>query len=157
MKRNASHALTFEQALQRSASLCSTSEHCIADILEKLLRWGVSKTESEQIIDKLIDEKYIDETRYALAYTKDKLRFSHWGRIKIKAMLRMQHISDHDISNALEHINPEEYTNILEGVLDTKRRTMSDTDSYASRAKLIRFAMQRGFEMHEITKFISEY
>jgi regulatory protein len=69
----------------------------------------------------------------------------------------MQHISEADISNAFELLDEEEYLGVLEGVIESKRRTLSETDSYASRVKLIRFALQRGFEMHEITKFISEY
>ena len=157
MARSASHTLTFEQALQRAASLCSSSEHCISVIEEKLYRWGVDKADSEKVIDTLLDEKYIDETRYAIAYTRDKLRFSHWGRIKIRTMLRAQHISEADINNAFDGIDQEEYLGILESIINKKRQTMDDTESYASRAKLIRFAMQRGFEMHEITKFISEY
>ena len=157
MKRNESRVLSFEQGLCRAASLCSQSEHCVSDISEKLLRGGVSKVDSERIIDRLVDEKYIDEARYAIAYVKDKVRFSHWGRVKIKVMLRMQHISEADISNAFELLDEEEYLGVLEGVIESKRRTLSETDSYASRVKLIRFALQRGFEMHEITKFISEY
>ncbi|MBQ5642781.1 MAG: RecX family transcriptional regulator [Bacteroidaceae bacterium] len=157
MAKSASPTLTFEQGLQRAAALCCASEHCIADISEKLFRWGVAKSDSERIIDTLLDEKYIDESRYALAYTRDKVRFSHWGRVKIRAMLRMQHISDNDISHAFDGIDEEEYLDILKGVIEGKRRTMGESESYASRAKLIRFALQRGFEMHEITKFISEY
>lgn len=157
MAKTASHTLTFEQALQRAASLCSGSEHCISDIEEKLHRWGVTKADVKRVIDTLIDEKYIDEIRYATAYTRDKLRFSHWGRIKIRTMLRAQRISEADINNAFDNIDQEEYLGILESIISKKRQTMDDAESYASRAKLIRFAMQRGFEMHEITKFISEY
>lgn len=157
MAKIASHTLTFEQALQRAASLCSGSEHCISDIEEKLHRWGVAKADAKRVIDTLIDEKYIDEIRYATAYTRDKLRFSHWGRIKIRTMLRAQRISEADINNAFDNIDQEEYLGILESIISKKRQTMDDAESYASRAKLIRFAMQRGFEMHEITKFISEY
>ena len=103
-----------------------------------------------------IDEKYIDESRYALAYVRDKVRFSHWGRVKIKSMLRMLRISEQDISNAFDSFDEEEYLGVLEGVIESKRKTLPDAESYASRVKLIRFALQRGFEMHEIAKFISE-
>ena len=157
MTRNVSRVLNFEQGLQRAAGLCCQSEHCVADITEKLLRWGVSREDSDRIIDRLIDEKYIDESRYALAYVRDKVRFSHWGRVKIKSMLRMLRISEQDISNAFDSFDEDEYFGVLENVIESKRRTMSETNSYASRVKLIRFALQRGFEMHEITKFISEY
>ena len=157
MTRNVSRVLNFEQGLQRAAGLCCQSEHCVADITEKLLRWGVSREDSDRIIDRLIDEKYIDESRYALAYVRDKVRFSHWGRVKIKSMLRMLRISEQDISNAFDSVDEDEYLGVLEGVIESKRKTLPEAESYASRVKLIRFALQRGFEMHEITKFISEY
>jgi regulatory protein len=72
-------------------------------------------------------------------------------------MLRMLRISEPDISNAFDSFDEDEYLAVLEGVIETKRRSLPEADSYASRVKLIRFALQRGFEMHEITKFISEY
>lgn len=157
MAKTVSRVLTFEQALQRASSLCVASEHCISDISEKLYKWGVTKSDAEKVLDVLVDEKYIDESRYAIAYVNDKLRFSHWGRHKIRTMLRLKRICDADISNALDNIDQEEYMNVLEGVIEGKRRTMNDEDSYESRAKIIRFALQRGFEMDEITKFVSEY
>lgn len=157
MTRNVSRVLNFEQGLQRAAALCCQSEHCVADITEKLLRWGVSREDSDRIIDRLIDEKYIDGSRYALAYVRDKVRFSHWGRVKIKNMLRMLRVSEQDISNAFDSFDEDEYLGVLENVIESKRRTLPEAESYASRVKLIRFALQRGFEMHEITKFISEY
>lgn len=157
MAKTALRQLTYEQALTRVTSLCSASEYCIHDINEKLYRWGISNTDSERIIDYLLDEKYIDETRYAQAYTNDKLRFSHWGRIKIKSMLRMKHISDRDINNAFDNISEEEYESILRDIIKGKAKSEGDAEDYASRAKIIRFALQRGFEMGEITKFISEY
>ena len=156
MTRNVSRVLNIEQGLQRAAGLCCQSEHCVADITEKLLRWGVSREDSDRIIDRLIDEKYIDESRYALAYVRDKVRFSHWGRVKIKSMLRMLRISEQDISNAFDSFDEDEYLGVLEGVIESKRKTLPEAESYASRVKLIRFALQRGFEMHEIAKFISE-
>lgn len=157
MVKTALRQLTYEQALTRITSLCSASEYCIHDINEKLYRWGISNTDSERIIDYLLDEKYIDEARYAQAYTNDKLRFSHWGRIKIKSMLRMKHISDRDINNAFDNISEEEYKSILRDIIKGKAKSEGDAEDYASRAKIIRFALQRGFEMEEITKFISEY
>ena len=157
MAKTALRQLTYEQALTRITSLCSASEYCIHDINEKLYRWGISNTDSERIIDYLLDEKYIDEARYAQAYTNDKLRFSHWGRIKIKSMLRMKDISDRDINNAFDNITEEEYESILRDIIKGKAKSVGDAEDYASRAKIIRFALQRGFEMGEITKFISEY
>lgn len=154
MATNASRQLTFEQALSRAASLCSASEHCIADITEKLTRWGIPPAQADDIIDHLLDEKYIDEVRYAEAYARDKMRFSHWGRMKIRMMLRTQHIPDPLIRSALDALDPQEYADVARQVIGAKARSVGDTGDYATRAKVIRFALQRGFEMDEIERVL---
>lgn len=156
MKRNVSHMLTYEQALQKMASLCSISEHCEHDVRAKLYKWGISTEDSDRIVDYLLDEGYLDENRFAMSYANDKLRFSHWGRLKIRSMLQALRISDACIGEALARIDPEEYERILVRVLDGKRRTMDECESYDARIKIIRFALQRGFEISEITKFVDE-
>ena len=156
MAKIASRTLSYEQALQRAASLCSTSEHCIYDITNKLKKWGICTPDIDKIIDRLIDEKFIDESRYARAYVNDKFRFAHWGRIKIKNMLYLQHIPEAEINEALSNIPQYEYEEVLKGVIESKQRTLPETESYEARTKIIRFAIQRGFELHEITKFIDE-
>ncbi len=150
----ASRQLTFEQALSRAASLCVASEHCIADITEKLSRWGISPEQSEEIVNRLLDENYIDESRYATAYARDKLRFSHWGRVKIRMMLRMQHIPEPLIRETLDTLDPQEYADIARQVIESKARTVKDLDTYTANAKIIRFALQRGFEMEEICQHV---
>jgi SOS response regulatory protein OraA/RecX len=71
-------------------------------------------------------------------------------------MLQALRISDACIGEALARIDPEEYERILVRVLDGKRRTMDECESYDARIKIIRFALQRGFEISEITKFVDE-
>lgn len=156
MTKNVSHSLTSEQALQRAASLCSASEHCIYDIQEKLRRWGLNKDEAEKIVAFLIDGNYIDEARYARAYANDKLRFSHWGKVKIRAMLQMQHIPETDISMALDSFRQQEYADILREVIKSKCSSLGIDHpiTYEDKGKVIRFALQRGFETSEILRLI---
>ena len=52
--------LTYEQALHRATSLCSSGEHSSNEIRSKLLKWGVSLSEANDAINYLISEKYID-------------------------------------------------------------------------------------------------
>ena len=68
--------LTPPEALHRAAALCSSSEHCIADIREKLSRWGIGEPDARTIVERLVQERFIDEGRYAIAFAKDKFRFS---------------------------------------------------------------------------------
>lgn len=148
--------LTYEQALSRAASLCSGSEHCSSEIRKKLLLWGLAPTQAEEIILYLINEKYIDNTRFCRAYCLDKFRYNHWGRIKIGQMLRMLEMESEDINEGLESINEEDYKEVLLHILTQKNRQIKDSDPYIRKGKLIRHAMSRGFESYLITEVLPQ-
>jgi len=143
----------MSEILSRMAALCSISEHCESEIREKLQKAAVSDDDAQRIIDHLYQEGYLDTARYCRAFSRDKLRFSHWGRVKIQQALRAKGLPDDDIREALWLLDDElgeEYTTILHDTLEQKNRTLHDTNDYIRRGKLIRFAASRGFSMDEI-------
>ncbi len=138
--------LSPEEALYRAAALCSTAEKCKSEIEEKLSRWGISATETRRIVERLEQEKYIDESRYCRSFVNDKIRFDHWGRMKIIAALRQKRIENEHIQAALSQIDEDSYRALLQELLTKKQRSLGDEESPANRAKLVRFAVSRGFE-----------
>jgi regulatory protein len=142
-----SNELSKEQALGRVARLCSGSEHCSSQIREKLLSWGISAEDADNIIGYLIKEKYIDDIRFSRAYSHDKFCYSRWGRVKIRQMLRHLHLTEAEIAEGLEVIPEEAYMQTITDVLRQKNRTLHDTDAYQRKVKLIRYLLSRGYEM----------
>ncbi|MBP5771750.1 MAG: RecX family transcriptional regulator [Bacteroidaceae bacterium] len=142
--------MTFEQALNRMAALCSCSEHCESDIREKLQKAAMPVQDIDRVIDTLYAENYLNTARYCHAFARDKLRFSHWGRMKIEQGLRIKHLPPADIKEALTDLPDDEYENILQDVLKQKDRMLTDEDEYIRNGKLIRFATARGFTLDEI-------
>lgn len=149
--------VTKDTLLARAARLCSSSEHCTSQIQEKLLSWGASEEEAENIIGYLVKEKYIDNSRFSRAYCHDKFCYSHWGRIKIKQMLRHLHLNDEEIAEGMTAIPEEEYSQALSNALLAKDRTLRDTDLYQRKAKLVRHLISRGFEMDLILDAVDDY
>ena len=135
-----------EVALGKATALCSQSEHCKAQIMEKLSLWGVSVQDAYNIMDYLVKEKYIDNKRFARAYCHDKFCYNHWGRIKIRQMLRHLRLSDEEIEEGMQTINDEDYLEALNDVLRAKDRTLCEKDIYHRKAKLVRHLLSRGFE-----------
>ena len=143
-------------AYDKAAFLCSRSEHCSSEIMEKLKIWGLPVEDSEPVIEKLIAEKYLDEERFARAYAKDKFRFNHWGKQKIAFMLRSKNISSEITRLALEEIEDEGYLEVLRRLMTDKEKTIKAKDQYDKRNKLMRFAMGRGFESNQISMILKE-
>ena len=140
--------------LNKAATYASRCEHCESEVREKLLAWGGSNEEVNEIIAYLIEERYIDNQRYANSYTKDKFRFNHWGKYKISMMLRSKDIGNEIIEEALEQIDDEEYLEKLQQILRDKLRSLKYSSEYEKKGKLFKFAQSRGFESGAISKVI---
>lgn len=146
--------ITETEALSRVAAYCSTAEHCRAEITEKLHRWGIAYDAVDRILDRLEQEKYIDEERFCRAFINDKYRFAKWGKVKIGQALQLKKISSSVYWVYLNEIDEEEYHSILKKLLEAKRKSVRAENEYELNGKLIRFALSRGFEMKDIRRCI---
>lgn len=149
--------MSKEVALGKAMALCSGSEHCASQIMEKLSLWGVSEQDACNIMDYLVKERYIDNRRFARAYCHDKFCYNHWGRIKIRQMLRHLRLSDEDIAEGMEAIPDEEYLQALNDVLRAKDRGLHEKNVYQRKAKLVRHLLSRGFETDLVIDAVDEY
>ena len=145
--------LSYDQALNRAAALCSQSERCPSDIFTKARSWGLTEPEAARLVGYLTSEGYLDEARFARAFVGDKFRFEQWGKVKISYALRAKGIDDSLIDAAFdEKIDPDDYLATCADLLNKKMRTLDLPLSPSDRARLIRFAAQRGFESYIISK-----
>ena len=146
--------ITESEAYNRVASRCVQREYCRADWYRKLMEAGLTAQQTEGVLDRLEDEKFIDEERYSRSFVHDKLMYDRWGRIKITYSLRQKAISNANIMAALDTIKEEEYIDILKEVLRLKSKSIKAETDYEHRQKLARFAAGRGFEPGLIFKIL---
>ena len=145
---------SFEELLHKAASYCSISEHCISDVEDKLSAWGMSEDKKHKIIDKLIEDDFINEKRYCIAFTKDKFHFNKWGKIKISYSLKQKGLDSKLIDMALKTIDEGEYEEMLAVLLKNKLKTIKWEYEYEKMGKLFNFAQSRGFESNVIDRVI---
>jgi regulatory protein len=145
---------TLEELLHKAASYCSISEHCVSEVEEKLSVWGVSVTDKQKIIDRLISEDFINEKRFCIYFVRDKFRFNKWGKIKISYTLKQKGISNKLINSSLSTIDEGEYQEMLASILKTKLVGLKFEYEYEKQGKLFRFAQSRGFENNVIDRVI---
>lgn len=137
--------ITKEEALVEMAALCARSEQCAADIYKKLRGRSLSHSDAMDVIADLEDRGFIDHTRYARSFTNDKMRFSAWGRIKIRVALLAKSIPENCIREALGSLDPAEYAEAVSRAACAKASGL-DLTSYEGRLKLYRHLLSRGFE-----------
>ena len=68
-----------KEALQRLTLLCSQSEHCEKEMLEKMRRWEMSDEAQAHVMEVLVTERYIDNVRYCRGFIHDKMEYDRWG------------------------------------------------------------------------------
>lgn len=145
---------TFEELLHKAASYCSISEHCISEVEDKLSAWGINDDGRQRIITRLLDEDFINEKRFCVAFTKDKFHFNKWGKIKISYALKQKGLTSEFINAALATIDDGEYEEMLAVLLKTKLKTLKWQYEYEKMGKLFNFAQSRGFESSVVDRVI---
>lgn len=149
--------MTYQKALAKAAALCSKSEKCVSDIIAKLKLWQVSGSDQERLIKYLISEKYIDEERFTRFFVRDKFRFNHWGKIKIRHHLIAKSIPERLIQEALEQeIDEAEYLDVAKKLLEARLKSIRFKTDFEKRGKLMQYLSGRGFEPDVIGRVLSD-
>ena len=146
--------LTKEQALQKLKHFCAYQERCHAEVKEKLYYLGVLKKEHDEIMATLIEEKYLDEERFASAYAGGKFRIKKWGRIKIRHALQQKQVSEYSIKKALKGIQEEEYRKTLAKLAKSKYNSLKSAPPLIRKQKTIGYLMQKGFESQLVNESV---
>lgn len=148
--------MTEKELVCKVERYCIQAERCCAEVSQKLQLWGATEEQAERIVAHLLQERYVDEARFSVAFARDKMRYNHWGRVKILHALTEKGISRTQAQDALQQLDEEEYAGMLQKVLRDKWRQVKGKNDYECRQKLIRFALGRGFEMHEVLNEMDE-
>ena len=147
--------MTEQEAFLQLASLCAQAEHCEKEMRDKLKRWDIDESAQERIIQQLINERYIDDERYARAFVKDKIRYNKWGQRKVQQGLWLKQIAPEIQQRVLDEIDENEYLDVLRPLLRQKRKTIKAQNDYELNQKLVRFALGRGFTFDIINQCLS--
>ena len=148
--------MNYKEALSYTMDLCSRQEKCSSEIMEKLKKFKVQEASMVKVLQTLKKEGFIDESRYAGMFVRDKLRINRWGKIKIQYMLSAKRIPDEIIREAMEGIDDQNYLEILKEELSKKQKSVKAENPFEVRNKLARFAQQRGFESELIFQVLDE-
>jgi regulatory protein len=151
---SAPRAYDLTQMLQKSEAFCAYQERCSAEVIEKLKRMGAEDGEILQVLNSLIENKFLDDARFAKAYAVGKLRIKQWGINKIKQGLQLKRLDRDLISQAIAAMYAEEnYFGILQGIAARKwQELQKEKDPWMRKQKLYRFLASRGFNYDEFSE-----
>lgn len=139
-------AITKAKAQQKLKYYCGYQERCHREVEEKLFSLGIRKKDQGEIIASLIEDGYLNEERFAIAFAGGKFRTKQWGRIKIKDALKQKLVSEYSIRQALKVINEWEYTKVLNKLAKDKYDSLKREQWLVRKKKTTDYLLQKGYE-----------
>ncbi len=144
-----------EKAWQKIKHYCAYQERSHQEVKEKLYSFGLYKQEVETLMAQLVEENYLNEERFAIAYAGGKFRMKQWGRNKIKYELQQKRVSPYCIKKALAQIDEADYDKCLQKLAETKLATLrSETNIYSKKSKLQNYLVQKGYEYNLVAAIL---
>jgi regulatory protein len=145
-----------QEAKQKIQQYCAYQERAHREVRNKLFAYGLYRDEAEEIIANLIADGFLNEERFAKAFAGGKFRMKKWGRIKIIHALEGKGLSKNCITIGLREIEETSYVHTLRELLSGKSADLNDDNVYATRDKLSKYAIQKGYEPDLVWKILHE-
>ena len=133
-------------ALDKMAKYCAYQERCVKDVRDKLKTLDLPQEEKDKILDYLLDNRFVNDERFAKSFVRGKVNQSGWGLNKIRFHLMQKGIAKETIDEALGQTDEEVYRQKLIDILKVKSKTVKAETDFEKKRKLAAYAIQKGFE-----------
>ena len=146
MPKVPSKPLTPDQVLDKMAKYCAYQERCVKDVRDKLKTFDIPEEEKSKILDYLLDNRFVNDERFAKSFVRGKINQSGCGVNKIRFHLMQKGIDKDIIEEAIGQTDEEAYRQRLIEILKTKAKSVKAANDFEKKRKLAAYAMQKGFE-----------
>lgn len=96
--------VTVDQAIQKLEKYCAYQERSQKHVNEKCRSLGLTESETGEVMIHLLQNDFLNESRFAYAYVRGKSKIKGWGSEKIRQGLKVAGITDSMIREALEQL-----------------------------------------------------
>ena len=156
MPKSPAKPLTPDQVLDKMAKYCAYQERCVKDVRNKLKTYDIPQEYRDKILEFLLDNRFVNDERFAKNFVRGKVNQSGWGMNKIRFHLMQKGIDKEIVNEALEQTDEEVYRQRLIAILNTKAKTVKAENDFEKKRKLAAYAMQKGFEGNLVWEVLNE-
>lgn len=135
--------------------ILSKSAKCESELRLKMKNKGFEPQLIDNVINKLKEQKYLDDERYCEMFINDKINISKYGMRKIKEMLYFKGIDKEIIEEKLKDISREDEEERAYLLAVKKNNTIKEEDARKKYAKLSNYLLGKGFEYDIVKRIVS--
>ncbi|MBL4594489.1 MAG: RecX family transcriptional regulator [Flavobacteriales bacterium] len=146
--------MSYDRAREKAMRYCSYQERCVLDLEKRFYAWNVKNSDWDKILDYLIEEGFLNENRYVVAFVRGKFRIKKWGKNKIKMGLMTKRTYDEKLFDTVfeAEIEEEDYLKTIKDLIGKKTLLINEDDELKRRDKLYRYMLGKGYESELIVK-----
>ncbi|WP_338732448.1 regulatory protein RecX [Mangrovimonas cancribranchiae] len=147
---------TVDEAKRTLENYCAYQERCHKEVVDKLQQMHMIPQAIDVIVSHLIENNYLNETRFAEAFVRGKFRLKKWGKHRLKRELKQRNISTYNITKALAQISEVEYYETFHMLASKRLNAIKETNAWKKRKKLANYLLYRGWESHLVYEKVNE-
>ncbi|MEP2239444.1 regulatory protein RecX [Maribacter sp.] len=151
-----SKGYTVQEATKKIESYCAYQDRCHKEVVSKLKEMGMIPLAVDTIIAQLIEDRFLNEERFAKSFARGKFNIKKWGKNRIVRELKFRNISKYNITTALKEIEPEAYLTTLDDLAHKRLEQITETNIQKRRKKLADYLLYRGWESHLVYEKLQE-
>lgn len=141
---------SYTEAKNKAETYCAYQERSQQEVRDKLYKLNLHTSQVEELITYLIENNFLNESRFANAYVSGKFRIKKWGRKKIKQGLKLKGIPEPIIKKAFAQIVEEDYLEVLRELIKKKHAELGFKKDVHIKNKLYNYAFSKGYESNLI-------
>lgn len=147
---------SVKEAIYKIEHFCAYQERCHDEVMQKLRAMKMDSNEIDEILAHLIQENYLNESRFACSFARGKHRIKFWGKVRIVNELKFRNISTYNINLALKEITAEEYEANFNALAERNWQSIKETNGLKKRKKYCDFLLRKGYESNLVYEKVKE-
>ena len=141
-----------EGAKPKLEKYCAYQERSHKQVFDKCRSYGLSESDSNEILVELIQSNFLNEERFVEAYVKGKFKIKSWGKQKISQGLKLAGINQKLISSSIQEIKFEDYIKTIQRLAEKKMKTLKEGTDFEKKIKVQRYLLSKGYKYDEISE-----
>lgn len=147
---------TVHEIKKKLEFFCVYQDRCHKEVESKLKEYRVIPEAREMILLSLLQDNFLNEERFAKSFARGKFRIKKWGKERIIRELKSRDISAYNIKTALKEIDEDEYIATLYELVNKKNDSITESNIYKRKKKVVDYVRYRGYESNLIFKVVNE-
>jgi regulatory protein len=135
---------------------CVYQERCHEEVKQKLKSLKLSDLEIDEYIVHLIENNFLNEQRFACAFSRGKFNIKKWGKIRIKNELKIRNISKYNIEQGLKEIQETDYLSSFHELAEKIWDSIAESNYQKKKKKFCDYLLRKGWENNLVFDKLNE-